>query len=63
VETISTAPDVSSAQVQLIDRVVNLDAQGRMILLIDPTKLLDRIEADVLAQFDRDNLDRALKAS
>jgi purine-binding chemotaxis protein CheW len=63
IDVISAAPDVSSAHTQLIDRVVNLEAQGRMILLIDPTKLLDRVEADVLAQFDRGNADAALKAS
>jgi purine-binding chemotaxis protein CheW len=60
---ISPAPMVSSAATQLIDRVANLDVQGRIILLIDPTKLLDRVEADVLAQFDPGIPDPALKAS
>jgi purine-binding chemotaxis protein CheW len=63
VDAIRAAPDVSSAQTQLIDRVANLDTQGRMILLIDPARLLDRVEADVLAQFNRSNPDPALKAS
>jgi purine-binding chemotaxis protein CheW len=62
-DAISPAPDVSSAQPQLIDRVANLDAQGRIVLLIDPTKLLDRVESDVLAQFDPGQFDPALKAS
>ena len=38
---------------RLIGRVANLDAQGRMILLVDPAQLLDQVEADVLAKFDR----------
>jgi purine-binding chemotaxis protein CheW len=62
-DAICPAPDVSSAQTQLIDRVANLDAQGRIILLIDPSKLLDRVEADVLAKFNPGNSDPALKAS
>jgi purine-binding chemotaxis protein CheW len=33
--------------------VANLDAQGRMILLVDPAQLLDRVETDVLAKFKR----------
>jgi purine-binding chemotaxis protein CheW len=60
---ISPAPDVSTAQAQLIDRVANMDALGRIILLIDPSKLLDRVEADVLAEFNPGNFDSALKAS
>jgi purine-binding chemotaxis protein CheW len=60
---ISPAPMVSDAETQLIDRVANLDAEGRIILLIDPSKLLDRVEADVLAQFDPGLSDPALKAS
>jgi purine-binding chemotaxis protein CheW len=50
---IGPAPDLSPDQMRVIDRVANLDAQGRMILLVDPGQLLDRVEADVLAKFDR----------
>ena len=46
-------PEVSAEQMRLIGRVANLDAQDRMILLVDPAQLLDQIEADVLAKFDR----------
>ena len=52
-DAIRPAPELSSEQMRLISRVANLDAQGRMILLVDPAQLLDRIEADVLAKFDR----------
>ena len=62
-DAISPAPDVSSEQMRLIGRVANLEAQGRMILLIDPTQLLDRVEADVLAKFDRTASVHTSKAS
>jgi len=60
---IRPAPEVSSEQMRLIGRVANLDAQGRMILLVDPAQLLDRVEADMLAKFDRTGPEQALKAS
>ena len=60
---IQPAPEVSREQVRLIDRVANLDTQNRMILLIDPTQLLDQIEADVLSKFDRNSPERPSKAS
>jgi purine-binding chemotaxis protein CheW len=48
---IGAAPAVSAEQMRLIGRIANLDAQDRMILLVDPGNLLDRIEADVLEKF------------
>jgi purine-binding chemotaxis protein CheW len=60
---IRPAPEVSPEQMRLIGRVVNLDAQDRMILLVDPAQLLDRLEADVLAKFDRINAPQASKIS
>ena len=36
---------------RLISRVINLEAKGRLILLVDPAQLLDQVEADVLAKF------------
>jgi purine-binding chemotaxis protein CheW len=51
-QAIAPAPELSAEQMRLIGRVANLDANGRMILLIDPTQLLDRVEADMLAKFD-----------
>jgi purine-binding chemotaxis protein CheW len=46
----------------LIGRVATLDAKNRMILLVDPAQLFDRIEADVLAKFDRSAVKRESKA-
>ena len=44
---------------RLISRVINLEANGRLILLVDPAQLLDQVEADVLAKFKLSELDRA----
>jgi purine-binding chemotaxis protein CheW len=60
---IHPAPELSPEQIRLIGRVANLDAQGRMILLVDPTQLLDQVEADVLAKFDRSGLEHTSKVS
>ncbi len=59
---IRLAPEVSTEQIRLIGRVATLDAKNRMILLVDPAQLLDRIEADVLAKFDRSAVKRESKA-
>lgn len=53
---ICPAPELT-ARSRMIDRVANLDAEGRIVLLIDPSQLLDRVEADVLATFGRENVD------
>jgi purine-binding chemotaxis protein CheW len=60
---ITPAPQLSSEQMRLIGRVVNLEAQGRMILLIEAAQLLDRVEAEVLAKFDRSRFEQASQAS
>jgi purine-binding chemotaxis protein CheW len=49
--SIRPAPELSAEQVRLIGRVANMEAQGRMILLIDPTQLLDQVEGEMLAAF------------
>jgi purine-binding chemotaxis protein CheW len=54
-ETVQQTPEMSSGQLHLISRVINLGAD-RMILLVDPAQLLDKIEADVLTQFERSEL-------
>jgi len=59
---IRPAPEVSPEQMRLIGRVANLEAQSRMILLVDPAQLLDQIEADMLAKFDRSAPERTSKA-
>ena len=57
VDAISPAPELSPEQMRLVSRVINLEAKGRIILIVDPNELLDQVEADVLAKFERSELD------
>jgi purine-binding chemotaxis protein CheW len=59
---IRPAPELSSDQMRLISRVINLESDERMILLVDPAQLLDQVEADVLAKFKRSELDPSATA-
>ncbi|HEX3918336.1 MAG TPA: chemotaxis protein CheW [Caulobacteraceae bacterium] len=49
-ERIAPAPSLTADGAQLFDRVVTLEMDGRMILLIDPKELLNRAERDLLAE-------------
>ena len=62
IDAIRPAPELSPDQMRLISRVINLEAKGRLILLVDPTQLLDQVEADVLAKFKRAELDPPVTA-
>jgi purine-binding chemotaxis protein CheW len=46
---LTPAPELSADGVRVFDRVVRLERDGRMILLVDPRALLDRAERDLLA--------------
>ncbi len=48
---IEPAPSLSTSQVSLIARVANLEKQKRLILLIDPSKLLEARDREGLAEF------------
>ena len=63
VDAIQAAPELSREQMRLIGRVVNLKAQSRMILLIDPTQLLTEGEASVVAELTETNITPALLKS
>jgi purine-binding chemotaxis protein CheW len=62
-DVICAAPELSPEQMRLISRVINLEASGRLILLVDPAQLLDQVEADLLAEFSRSKLDKAATVS
>jgi purine-binding chemotaxis protein CheW len=49
VSALSAAPDFSSEQTAVFDRVAHIEADGRMILLLDPRELLTRAERDVVS--------------
>lgn len=42
-------PDLAADGSQVIDRIANIEVEGRMVLLLDPRELLDRAEKDLLA--------------
>lgn len=43
------SPELTSNRSKVIDRIANLELDGRMILLVDPRELLDRAEQDMIA--------------
>jgi len=49
-KAIERAPELSDEQARLIRRVANLEAQKRIILLLDPSDLLDAAEIDTMAK-------------
>jgi purine-binding chemotaxis protein CheW len=62
-DAICAAPELSPEQMRLISRVINLEASGRLILLVDPAQLLDQVEADLLAKFSHSKSDASATAS
>jgi purine-binding chemotaxis protein CheW len=63
VDAICPAPDLSPEQMRLISRLVNLDSNGQLILLVDPAQLLDQVEADLLGKFAHSKPDAPVTAS
>lgn len=47
-DALSAAPEFSSDRTEVFDRIAQIEADGRMILLIDPQELLTRAERDVV---------------
>lgn len=48
---LSDAPEFSSTEAAVFDRIAHIEADGRMILVVDPRELLTRAERDVVAGF------------
>lgn len=53
---LSTAPEFSSDQTDVFDRIAHIKSDGRMILLIDPQELLSRAERDIAAAIVGDTM-------
>ena len=51
-------PDLAADGSQVIDRIANIEVEGRMILLLNPRELLDRAERDLLAAMGSDDAKR-----
>ncbi len=52
---LSAAPEFSPDQTNVFDRVAHIEADGRMILLIEPQALLTGAEQDIVASVSRDS--------
>ena len=63
IDAIRPAPELSPEQMRLISRLINLEASGQLILLVDPAQLLDQVEADLLAKFAHSKLDAPVTVS
>jgi purine-binding chemotaxis protein CheW len=50
-EDIAPAPDLAGQSVNMVDGVLNLEAAGRMVLLLNPDELLSRAERGLLDNF------------
>jgi len=47
-EQLRQTPELPGDGTRLFDRVAHLSLGGRMVLLVDPEAMLDRVEADLL---------------
>ena len=47
-DQLSPTPELAAEESQVIDRIANIEIEGRMILLLNPRELLDRAEKDLL---------------
>jgi len=50
-DAIEPGPDLTGEATRLVDRVINLAAEERIVLLLDPAELLSRAERDLLDAF------------
>ena len=51
-------PDLAADGSQVIDRIANIEVEGRMILLLNPRELLNKAEKDLLAAMSDDVAER-----
>jgi purine-binding chemotaxis protein CheW len=52
-EAIEPAPDLAGEITRLVHGVINLEAAGRMVLVLDPAELLTRTERGLLDAFQK----------
>jgi purine-binding chemotaxis protein CheW len=53
IDDIDLVPDLTGETAKLVAGVVNLESQGRIILLLDPEELLTRAEKGLLDKFSK----------
>jgi len=52
-EALRAAPDLTAADEPIFDRVATFDLDGRLVLLVDPRRLLDQAERDLVRDLAR----------
>lgn len=57
------APDLTATEAPLFDRVANLERDGRVILVVDPKAMLDRVERDLLTKMVAQDQEACAQAS
>ncbi len=62
-DTLRPAPDLTGDALALVHCVINLEAEGRMLLLLDPSELLSRAERGLLDNFTKDMRDKKAQQS
>jgi purine-binding chemotaxis protein CheW len=53
-DKITPSPDLTGEALGLVRSVINLEASGRIVLLLDPSELLTRAELGLLDSFGKD---------
>lgn len=62
-QAIEPAPDLTGETTRLVAGVINLDASGRIVMLLDPVELLTRTERGLLDAFQASQTDEEPPAS
>ncbi|MGY3696101.1 chemotaxis signal transduction protein [Bradyrhizobium sp. USDA 3240] len=57
-ESIKPSPDLTGDALGVVHSVINLEASGRIVLLLDPAELLTRTERGLLDSFDKEALSK-----
>jgi purine-binding chemotaxis protein CheW len=60
-DKIKSSPDLTGDALSLVRSVINLEASGRIVLLLDPSELLTRAELGLLDSFGKDPRNKDLR--
>ena len=60
-DNIQPSPDLTGDALGIVHSVINLEAHGRIILLLDPSELLTRTERGLLNSFSKETLSKEIR--
>lgn len=52
-DQLCSPPEIASQRSKVINRIANLELEGRIVLLLNPEELLDRVEQDMLTKMHK----------